>query len=82
MSPDEWELARLAAAREVEKVASDFQAQSATSIISRPTDGQFFLISNISQASLSRRYLLWGLAHLMIFFGSLGGFGWALNHWQ
>ena len=82
LSPDEWELARLAAAREVEKVASDFQAQSATSIISRPTDGQFFLISNISQASLSRRYLLWGLAHLMIFFGSLGGFGWALNHWQ
>jgi hypothetical protein len=82
LNPDEWELARLAATREVEKVARDFQAQSATSIISQAPDGQLFLISNISQASLSRRYLLWGLAHLTIFFASLGGLGWALNHWQ
>ena len=79
LSPDEWELARQAAKREVEKVEGDFQAQGATSIVSQPQDGQMFLISNISQAHLSRRYLLWGLAHLIIFFGALGGLGWVLN---
>ena len=79
LSSTEWELVRSAAKREVEKVERDFQAQGATSIISRPSDGQLFLISNMSQARLSRRYLLWGLAHLIIFFGSLGGLGWVLN---
>ena len=80
LNADEWELARSAAKREVEKVERDFQAQGATSIVSQPQDGQMFLISNISQARLSRRYLLWGLAHLIIFFASLGGLGWVLNH--
>ena len=82
LNNDEWELARTAARREVQAVARDFQAQAATSIVSQPQDGRFFLISNLSQTDLSRRYLLWTLAHLTIFFGSLGGLGWVLNHWR
>lgn len=76
LNADEWELARVAAKHEVEKVDRDFQAQPATSSVSQPPDGRLFLISNISQARLSRRYLLWGLAHLIVFFASLGGLGW------
>jgi hypothetical protein len=79
LNTDEWELARNAAKREVEKVERDFQAQPATSSVSQPQDGRLFLISNISQARLSRRYLLWGVAHLVVFFGSLGGLGWFLS---
>ncbi|MDP1678796.1 MAG: GIDE domain-containing protein [Candidatus Nitrotoga sp.] len=76
LSIEEWELARQAAKREVEKMKVDVLAQPSTNVISRSPDGQLFLISNLSQDRLSRRYLLWAWGHLMIFFGSLGGLGW------
>jgi len=75
----EWMLARSAAKREVSKLLSEAQAQNDINIISRPRSGRLFMISNISQEKLSRRYLFWSWAHLMIFFGAIVGTGWVLQ---
>jgi E3 Ubiquitin ligase len=75
----EWMLARSAARREVGKMMREAQAQPDINIISRPRRGELFLISNLGQDKLSRRYLLWSWAHLAIFFGSLGGINWVLQ---
>jgi hypothetical protein len=75
----EWMLARSAAKREVAKMVREAQAQPDINIISRPREGELFLISNLGQDKLSRRYLLWSWAHLAIFFGALGGIGWVLQ---
>lgn len=76
---DEWMLARQAAKREVGKMLRDAQAQPDINIISRPHDGKLFLISNLTPEKLSRRYLFWAWAHLVIFCGALGGIGWLLQ---
>lgn len=71
----EWMLARSAAKREVAKLMREAQAQPDINIISRPREGELFLISNLDQEKLSRRYLLWSWAHLLIFFSALWGIG-------
>src|SRR3989304_913208 len=75
----EWMLARSAAKREVTKMMREAQAQPDIHIISRPRDGKLFLISNLTPDKLSGRYLFWTWAHLIIFFGALGGVGWLLQ---
>jgi len=75
----EWMLARSAAKREVSKMMREAQAQADINIISRPREGELFLISNLDAAKLSRRFLLWSWAHLVIFFGALSGIGWVLQ---
>jgi len=75
----EWMLARSAAKREVAKKMREAQAQPDIHIISQPRNGNLFLVSNLPQEKLSRRYLLWSWAHLVIFFGALGGIGWLLQ---
>ncbi|MDH4235176.1 MAG: E3 ubiquitin ligase family protein [Gallionella sp.] len=75
----EWMLARSAAKREVAKILREAQAQPDIHIICKPHDGKLFLISNLEQTDLSRRYLFWTWAHLAIFFGALGGIGWLLR---
>ena len=80
LDEDEWFLARQAAKREVQKGLREAQAQPDINIICQPRDGKLFLMSNLSQEKLSRRYLLWTWLHLIIFFGSLGGVGWVLKH--
>lgn len=75
----EWMLARQAAKREVAKMRREAHAQPDIHLISQPGDGKLFMISNISPEKLSRRYLFWSWAHVVIFFGALGGMGWVLN---
>jgi hypothetical protein len=72
-------LARSAAKLEVAKMMREIQAQADINIIGCPRNGQLFLVSNLDQNKLSRRYLLWSWAHLAIFFGALGGIGWVLQ---
>lgn len=76
---DEWMLARQAAKRDVARLQREAQAQPDMHIISQPRDGKLFLISNLSPKKLSRRYLLWSWAHLLILFGALAGIGWQLQ---
>ncbi len=76
---NEWLLARQAAKREVTKMMRVAHAQADLNIIGKPRDAKLFLISNISPEKLSRRYLFWSWAHVVIFFGSLYGISWAIQ---
>ena len=76
----EWMLARQAARREAEKRIAEARAQPDTNYLVQPHDGRLFLISNLPQNKLERRYWLWTWAHLAIFFGALGGLSWILSH--
>ncbi len=76
---NEWMLARQAAKREVAKKMCEAQAQPNINIICQPRDGKLFMISNLTPEKLSRRYLFWTWAHLVIFFSALGGIGWLLQ---
>lgn len=67
----EWELARSAARREVEKQHREARERADTHIVGRPPDGRLFLITNRDPARLARNYLGWMLFHLVVFFGSL-----------
>ena len=76
---NEWMLARQAAKREVAKMKREVHAQPDLHLIGQPRDGKLFLISNLAPEKLSRRYLFWSWAHVVIFFGALGGVGWLLQ---
>jgi len=79
LNAQEWMLARSAASREVARMMREAQAQPDINIVGRPRDGKLFMVSNLGQDKLARRYLLWSWAHLLIFFGALGGAGWVLQ---
>ena len=74
----EWMLARQAARREAEKRISAAHAQPDISFLMQPEGKRLFLISNLRQDKLARRYLLWTWVHLTIFSGALGGLAWQL----
>jgi len=76
----EWMLARQAAKREVDKKKRVAQAQSDIHLLGLPRDGKLFLISNLSPEKLSRRYLFWSWAHLVIFFSALSAISWMLSN--
>ncbi len=73
---NEWELARAAARREVDKMRMALQTQPDFHTVSQPSDGQLFLISNLSQDRLSRRYLVWAWIHVLILAVSFGALVW------
>ena len=75
----EWMLARQAARREAEKRIRAVRAEPDTSFLVQPHDKRLFLISNLNQDKLERRYWFWAWAHLVIFFGALGGIAWWLR---
>lgn len=74
----EWMLARQAAKREVSRMQREAEAQPDIHLLGPPRDGKLFLISNLTPEKLSRRYLFWSWAHLIIFFGTLAALGWLL----
>ncbi len=76
----EWMLARQAAKREAAKRMTAERAAPDVNYLIQPPDGRLFMVSNIPQEKLERRYWFWVWAHLAIFFGSLGGVGWLLGH--
>lgn len=75
----EWMLARKAARREAEKRIRAARAEPDINFLAQPHDGRLFLISNLKQDKLARRYRLWAWVHLSIFFGALGGVAWWLG---
>jgi hypothetical protein len=77
---DEWMLARQAAKREVERMMREAEEMPDTNYVGRPKDDRVFLISNLTQDNLTRRYLIWSWVHLLIFFASLGALGWMRQH--
>jgi hypothetical protein len=69
----EWELARKAAAREVEKNHRELRQHPGVHVIRRPSPGRLYLISNLSPHQLKRKYQWWSAIHLGIFFAGLAG---------
>ncbi len=78
----EWMLARSAAKREAEKRMNEVLAEPDTNFMLQPRDGRLFLISNFDQDRLARRYKIWAWAHVVIFFGALGGITWLMQQPQ
>ena len=76
---DEWMLARQAAKRVVAEKQLQAQTLPDTHQIDRPANGKLYLISNLDQQKLSRRYLRWAWVHVMIFLGTLAALGWLLQ---
>ena len=69
----EWELARKAAAREVEKNHRELRQQPGVHVMRRPTSNRMYLISNLSPHQLKRKYQWWSAIHLGVFFAGLAG---------
>lgn len=69
----EWELARKAAAREVEENHRELRQQPGVHVMRRPASGRMYLISNLSPQQLKRKYQWWSAVHLGIFFAGLAG---------
>lgn len=75
----EWELARRAAMREVEKEHRDIRAADGVHMMRAPKNGRPFLLSNLSPQKLRTTYRCWGAVHLTILFLAVAG---ALWFWQ
>lgn len=72
----EWELARRAAMREVEKEHRDIRAADGVHVMRAPKNGQPFLLSNLSPQKLRNTYRCWGAVHLTILFLAVAGALW------
>ena len=73
IDPKEWELAVLAAKREVAKQHGEIRLKDGTHLLRKPKDGRLFLLSNLPEENLARKYVLWGGFHLLTFVGATGG---------
>lgn len=69
----EWQLARSQARREVERNHRELRAAPDTHMMGRPTDGRLYLISTLPPEKIERRFRLWAIAHVTVFFLSLAG---------
>jgi hypothetical protein len=63
----EWELARRAATREIEKQHREIRAEESTHVMRAPKNERPFILSNLSPQQLRNTYLIWGMVHLSIF---------------
>jgi hypothetical protein len=77
----EWELARQAARREVEKQHREARAQPDLHIMEAPTDGRAYLISNFDPDKLAWRYGAWSLLHLSFFVAVCGAIPLVFRHY-
>lgn len=72
----EWELARRAARREVERQHHELRQQSGVHVMRRSASGRLFLLSNRTPQQLRRTYRRWSLFHLVLFLVSLAALTW------
>jgi hypothetical protein len=76
----EWQLARNAARREIEKQHRELRLHNGVHVMRNPESGQLYLLSNLSPHQLKRRYALWSWFHITMFFSGVGGAVWAMMH--
>ena len=79
IDPREWELAVLAAKREVAKQHGEIRLKDGVHLLRKPKDGRLFLLSNLTEGRLARKYVLWGGFHLLTFVGATGGAAYLLG---
>ncbi|HEX5127046.1 MAG TPA: hypothetical protein VFW00_09935 [Rhodocyclaceae bacterium] len=76
LSLQEWELARAAAKREVEKERSEASYVPDSHSLTKPPDGSPFIICDVDPEKLGRRYRLQAWGCLLLFFCALVGAAW------
>lgn len=79
IDPGEWELAVLAAKREVAKQHGAIRLQDGVHLLRKPKDGRLFLLSNLPEKRLVQKYVLWGWFHLLTFVGATVGAAYLLG---
>lgn len=79
IDPEEWELAVLAAKREVAKQHSEIRLKDGVHLLRKPGDGRLLLLSNLQEENLARKYVLWGWFHLLTFVGATGSAAYLLG---
>ena len=62
----EWDLARRAALREVQKSHREIRSESGVNVLRKPRDGRLFLLADLDPNHLARRYGLWTWIQLAI----------------
>ncbi|PKO25835.1 MAG: hypothetical protein CVU35_02035 [Betaproteobacteria bacterium HGW-Betaproteobacteria-8] len=75
----EWELARRATIREVEKQHREIRTQNGTHVMRAPHDGRLFILSNHSPHQLRNKYLGWSMLHMSIVVVSVVATIWLLS---
>lgn len=75
----EWELARRAAIREVDKQHREIRMQRGTHVIRAPQAGRLFILSNYSPHKLRNKYLCWSMLHMSIVVASVVATIWLLS---
>ncbi|MGE5026934.1 MAG: hypothetical protein ACM3JK_00525 [Betaproteobacteria bacterium] len=65
IDPREWELAVLEAKREVAKQHGEIRLRDGVHLLRKPNDGRLFLLSNLPEEKLARKYVLWSGFHLL-----------------
>lgn len=79
IDPKEWELAVLAAKREVAKQHGEIRLKDGVHLMRKPKDGRLFLLSNLPEENLARKYVLWGGFHLLTLVGATGSAAYLLG---
>jgi hypothetical protein len=71
LSQQEWELARAAARREVERNQREALGAAQAHVMRKPNDGRPYLISDRDPAALARRFRFWAIAHGAVFIAAI-----------
>jgi len=75
----EWQLARLAADREVARRHQELHRQPLRHLLRQPAHGRPYLISNRAPDHLGRRYAWLAALHLALLVATMTGLGWSLE---
>lgn len=73
----EWQLAQLAAGREVDRRHQEASRRPVRHVLRQPAGGGTWLISNLPPEHLGARYGRFSVLSLTLLLASLAGFGWA-----
>lgn len=71
IDPLEWEQARREAINQVQAEHGEIRLRDAIPMLRQPKDGRLYLLSNLPEEDLTRKYFLWGFFHLAVFFGAI-----------
>jgi hypothetical protein len=72
----EWELARMAAKREVRRVRDEILAAPEAHVMRRPLNPRLYLISDLDPDRIARRYQWLAAFHLAVFLGAAAASAW------
>lgn len=80
LSMQEWDLARAAARREVQRERLDAASMPDLNRLIAPTDGRSFIITDMDSDRLASRYRYGAWGALLVFFLALAGTAWLWAH--